>query len=40
MVNLTIVATRGERIIRWKCVDLRELHERTQLFLSLGYAVS
>lgn len=38
--SMTILATRGERTIRWKCVDLRELLERTSQFEGQGYVVT
>lgn len=40
VVSLTILATRDGRTIRWKCVDLRELRERSELFLSWGYTLT
>lgn len=40
MLSLTIVATRDGRTIRWKCVDLPELRQRTEMFLALGYTIT
>lgn len=40
MTGLTIVATRGQRTIWWRCVDLRELRERSEMFRSQGYTLS
>lgn len=37
---LTILATRGDRIICWKCMELRELRARTEQFERQGYVVT
>jgi hypothetical protein len=38
--SMTIVASRDGRTIRWKCVDISELRQRTAAFLAQGYTLA